>query len=169
MGSNKTDVDDPVSIVDLHHQAVLIPTDVEAHTAILKDAGTNVVPFYRRRRNPIRRASELEPRSQGLLGVSMFFPECPEGPARNDPHGTIYLAPKLGSRTLFSIWEQFKRWQLILTPRNRHRAKRPETISTAPIQTRHVGRIVKQLATSARLEHEWVEALSSRSMRVALE
>jgi hypothetical protein len=48
---------------------------------------------------------------------------------------------------------------LILTPRNRHRAKRPETISTAPIQARHVGRIVKQLATSARLEHEWVEAL----------
>ena len=41
-----------------------------------------------------------------------------------------------------------------------------KTISTAPIQTRHVGRIVKQLATAARLGHERVAALSSHSMRV---
>ena len=41
-----------------------------------------------------------------------------------------------------------------------------KTISTAPIQTRHVGRIVKQLATAARLDRERVEALSSHSMRV---
>ena len=36
----------------------------------------------------------------------------------------------------------------------------------APIQTRHVGRIVKQLATAARLDRERVAALSSHSMRV---
>ena len=41
-----------------------------------------------------------------------------------------------------------------------------KAISAAPIQTRHVGRIVKQLATGARLEREKVEALSSHSMRV---
>ncbi len=41
-----------------------------------------------------------------------------------------------------------------------------KTISTAPIQTRHVGRIVKQLATGARLDRERVAALSSHSMRV---
>ena len=40
-----------------------------------------------------------------------------------------------------------------------------KTISTAPIQTRHVGRIVKQLATAARIDRERVEALSSHSMR----
>ncbi len=40
------------------------------------------------------------------------------------------------------------------------------TISTAPIQTRHVGRIVKQLATAARIDREQIEALSSHSMRV---
>ncbi len=39
-------------------------------------------------------------------------------------------------------------------------------ISTAPIQTRHVSRLVKQLATAARLDHERVGALSSHSMRV---
>ena len=41
-----------------------------------------------------------------------------------------------------------------------------KTISTALIQTRHVGRIVKQLATAARLEREKVAVLSSHSMRV---
>ncbi len=41
-----------------------------------------------------------------------------------------------------------------------------KTISTAPIQTRQVGRIVKQLATAARLDHERIKALSSHSMRV---
>ncbi len=40
------------------------------------------------------------------------------------------------------------------------------TIAAASIQSRHVGRIVKQLATAARLDHEKVEALSSHSMRV---
>ncbi len=41
-----------------------------------------------------------------------------------------------------------------------------KTISAAPIQTRHVGRVIKQLATAARLDHERVAALSSHSMRV---
>ncbi len=41
-----------------------------------------------------------------------------------------------------------------------------KTISTVPIQSRHVGRIVKQLATAARLDQERVAALSSHSMRV---
>ena len=40
------------------------------------------------------------------------------------------------------------------------------TISTAPIQIRHVGRIVKRLATGARLERGKVADLSSHSMRV---
>ncbi len=41
-----------------------------------------------------------------------------------------------------------------------------KTIATAPIRTRHVGRIVKQLANAARLDREQVGALSSHSMRI---
>ncbi len=106
MGSNKTDVDDPVRLVDLHHEAVLVPPDVEAHAIVFEDAGAGIVPLYGCRKSPICGAGKFEPGPQGLLSVSVYFPECPEGPARDDPHEAIYIAPELGSSILFPIRER---------------------------------------------------------------
>ena len=73
MGSNKTDVDDPVRIVDLHHEAVFVPPDVEAYAVVFEDTGVGIVPFHSHGTTPIRGAGKLSQKSslvQFLKSVS---------------------------------------------------------------------------------------------------
>ena len=83
--------------------------------------------------------------------------------AKNDPFANGRLA-YLSSRT----GELLDRWLKAaeISEGSIFRGVWGKTISTAPIQTRHVGRIIKRLATGARLERRQVAALSSHSMRV---
>ena len=97
---------------------------------------------------------QMNPDGSGLILVRK---------AKNDPFAEGRLA-YLSSRT----GAQLDRWLTAagISEGWIFRGVWGKTISTVPIQTRHVGRIVKQLATAARLDHEQVAALSSHSMRV---
>ena len=106
MGSDKADVDDPIRVIYSHDEAVLVPTDVEAHAVVFEDAGVGVVPFDSRRTGPIRGAGKLKPSPQRLPSVSVLFPVGSEGLPRDDPYGSIYAAPKLGSSKLFPFRER---------------------------------------------------------------
>ena len=97
---------------------------------------------------------QMNPDGSGLILVCK---------AKNDPFAEGRLA-YLSSRTRALL----DRWltAAVISEGWIFRGVWGKTISTAPIQSRHVGRIVKQLATAARLDHDRVEALSSHSMRV---
>jgi hypothetical protein len=52
MRANEPYVDDAIWIVDPHHDAILVASDIEYQAAVLEDAGRANVTFDVRRRGP---------------------------------------------------------------------------------------------------------------------
>ncbi len=53
VGADKSDIHDPIGIVDPHHQPVFVAGNVEHHPSILEDAGIAKVLLYLRGGSPV--------------------------------------------------------------------------------------------------------------------
>src|SRR5262245_3180233 len=103
MSPNKTKVDHPIWVIDLHDQAVLITTDIEHYAASLQDAGVSVLGFDVCRCGPVGLIHLGIPVFQGFLSVNkppIPFPELPQGALGNNPHATILLSSQFGNKSI---------------------------------------------------------------------
>ena len=55
MRANEPYVGDAIWVVDPHHDAMFVASDIEYHAAVLEDAGRSNVTFDVRRRGPVGR------------------------------------------------------------------------------------------------------------------
>ena len=97
MGANKADVDNPVGIVDPHDESVLVPRDIENHSAVFKYAGIPEVILYFGRWTPVGMQGMTVPGQCWLLGILVFRVLFPEGFQRrqcDDSHVSDMLVPK---------------------------------------------------------------------------
>lgn len=99
MSAHETHVDDPVRVVDLHHEPVVIALDVEDHPIARDDAGASVLGLHLGRRIPIFLLDFPIPGEKWLSSIGMPLPKLPERPLRDDPHLSVYTAPKIVSST----------------------------------------------------------------------
>jgi hypothetical protein len=53
VGSNETDVDNAIRVVNPHHDPVFVARNIEHHTAVLEDTRAADGPFNVRRRRPV--------------------------------------------------------------------------------------------------------------------
>lgn len=99
--SNEADVNDPIGIVDPHHQPVLVARNIEHHAAVLEDTRAANRPFHVRRRLPVCCLDLPIPRHQRLACIGMSgasIEERLERAERNDPH--------LNHVTMVPHWDQ---------------------------------------------------------------
>lgn len=98
MRAHKADIHDSVGTVDLHHQTIFVPGDIEANPVVFQDAGVSVVRLHLRWSFPVRLLRELEPGLERLLGVRMPVPEFLKRFAGDKPHRF--------SISVFPFWDQ---------------------------------------------------------------
>src|SRR5689334_15464481 len=87
--SNEPDVNNPVRIVDPHHQPILIARYIKDHAAILEDTRAADRPLHVRRSCPVRCLGLSIPSHQWLTWVVMSTASAEDGLERTkryDPH-----------------------------------------------------------------------------------
>ena len=89
MRPNEPDVDHPIGIIDPHHDAIFIASDVKHHSAVLEDACAADRAFHIRWRCPIGAPDLPVPGHDRLLCVGIGGTSVEEGferAERNNPH-----------------------------------------------------------------------------------
>ena len=77
MNANEPNLHNPIRIVDLHYQAIFIPTDVEHHAASFDDAGVAIVRFHLSLSGPVCTGDLRILIFQGLFGISIAWMSFP--------------------------------------------------------------------------------------------
>ena len=98
MGANKAHVYNPVGVVDPHDKTILVPRNIEHHSAIFKDAGIPEILLYIARRTPIGMQGMAVPGQCWLFGILIFrvcFPEDFQRRQCDDSHASNG-SPKMG-------------------------------------------------------------------------
>src|SRR2546427_4923797 len=106
--ADEADVDQPVRVVDLHHESVIVALDVEHHSVVTDDARCSVLRLDLRGVVPILLLDFAVPREKRLLRVRVQLPELPEWPFRDDPHSRSYIGPISFSSTMVPNSTQVK-------------------------------------------------------------
>src|SRR5258705_2448423 len=91
--SHESDVDDPIRIVDLHHQPIVVALDVEHHAVAGDDARCPVLRLDLCGSIPVLLHNFAVPCEKRLLRVRVSLPKLSERLFRDDPHGKSYIAP----------------------------------------------------------------------------
>ena len=84
MRANEPYVDDAIWVVDPHHDAILVASDIEYRAAVLEDAGRANVAFDVRRRRPLGRFDLPVPRHHGIARFGIRGTPVAEGLERTE-------------------------------------------------------------------------------------
>src|SRR6185369_5091202 len=82
--ADKPNIDDPVWVVDPHDNTVLVPSDVEHYTPVLKDTCTPELRLHIAWLGPIRLDHVPVPRQRRALGIGKLGMVGPERLQRRD-------------------------------------------------------------------------------------
>src|SRR6266545_4466675 len=91
--ADKSDVDHPVWVVDLHYQSVVVALHVEHHPVVADDARATILFFDPGWSVPVLPFDFSVPRKKRLLCIRMSLPELPERLLSDDPHREKYIDP----------------------------------------------------------------------------
>src|SRR5262245_9470132 len=103
MRANEPYVNNTIRVVDPHHDAILVASDIEYRAAVLEDAGRANVAFDVRRRRPVCRFDLPVPRHHGIARFGIRRAPIEEGlerSERDDPHFAAIAWSQLGTKTI---------------------------------------------------------------------
>ena len=115
MRTDKTNVNQLISVLNHHYQPVFIPFDIEDNSIVGDKANVTINGFNIIGRFLRSMFNISKPGFQAGASIWMAFPEFSELLTRDDTHGKIIASYQNGSKCRFEFWIIGRRFQFAQT------------------------------------------------------